>query len=312
MIRSGRRPKDRSERMIMNNYNAMQRIGELRNEKITPELIFELHRIVTEGTLDNPESAGKIQSSPDPADRVAVWGPGLDDEEPVHVPPPVEQLPERLNRLCDFANSTLDKPYIQPVLRSLTLHFMFGYDHYFEDGNGRTARLLFYWSMLRHGYWLTEFLSISKILIGAPGQYARSFLYTEQDSGDLTYFFLYHLKVITRSINELDKYLARKVQELRETRILLSAVPGEYNNRQLALLESAIKEPQAVFTIESHARSHNVSYETSRSDLRDLEARALLRQSKAGRQFIWRPAEDLASLLRKSQFGDDVALESRK
>lgn len=310
MIRSGRRPKDRSERMIMNNYNAMQRIGELRDQKITPQLICELHRIVTEGTLDNPESAGRIQSSPDPADRVAVWGPGLEDEDPVHVPPPVEQLPQRLNRLCEFANSTDDKPWMQPVLRSLTLHFMFGYDHYFEDGNGRTARLLFYWSMLRHGYWLTEFLSISKILIGAPGQYARSFIYTEQDSGDLTYFFLYHLKVITRAINELDKYLARKVQELRETRILLSAVPGEYNNRQLALLESAMKEPQAVFTIESHARSHNVSYETARGDLRDLEARSLLRQSKSGRKFVWRPAENLTSLLRESQFGSGEAAGS--
>jgi Fic family protein len=116
----------------------------------------------------------------------------------------------------------------------MTLHFMMGYDHYFEDGNGRTARLLFYWSMLRHVYWLTEFLSISKILTNAPGQYGRSFFYTEQDSGDLTYFFLYHLKVITRAINELDAYLARKVQELRETRVLLSAIPGEYNHRQLA------------------------------------------------------------------------------
>jgi Fic family protein len=156
--------------------------------------------------------------------------------------------------------------------------------------------------MLRHGYWLTEFLSISKILLGAPAQYGRSFIYTEQDAGDLTYFFLYHLKVITRAINELDKYLARKVQELRETRVLLSATPGEYNHRQLALLELAIKEPQTIFTIESHARSHNVSYETSRSDLRNLEERSLLQQSKLGRQFVWQAADNLASLIRESQF----------
>jgi Fic family protein len=302
MIRSGRRPKDRSEQMILNNYSAMQRIVELRDTEITPELICELHRIVTEDTLDDPQAAGKIQSNPDPADRVAVWGPGIAEEEPVHVPPPVDQLPERLQRLCDFANSTDDRPWIQPVLRSLTLHFMVGYDHYFEDGNGRTARLLFYWSMLRHGYWLTEFLSISKILLGAPAQYGRSFIYTEQDAGDLTYFFLYHLKVITRAINELDKYLARKVQELRETRVLLAGTPGEYNHRQLALLELAIKEPHTIFTIESHARSHNVSYETSRSDLRNLEERSLLQQSKLGRQFIWQAADNLASLIRESQF----------
>jgi Fic family protein len=307
MIRSGRRPKDRSEKMILNNYAAMQRVVELRDSDLTPELICELHRIVTDGTLDNPEAAGCIQSSPDPADRVAVWGWGFDEDEPVHVPPPVEQLEERLENLCRFANSSDDKPWIQPVLRALTLHFMMGYDHYFEDGNGRTARILFYWGMLRHGYWLTEFLSISNILAGAPAKYGRSYLYTEQDTGDLTYFYLYHLKVIIRSIDKLDQYLMRKVEELRETRVLLSAVPGEYNHRQLALLELAIKDPSAVFTIESHSRSHRVSYETARSDLRDLEARSLLRQSKSGRQFIWLPAENLTSMIRQSQFAESPA-----
>jgi Fic family protein len=307
MIRSGRRPKDRSEKMILNNYNAMRRVVELRDSDLTPDLVCELHRIVTDGTLDDPEAAGRIQSSADPADRVAVWGWGFDDDEPVHSPPPSGQLEERLANLCRFANSSDDKPWIQPVLRALTLHFMAGYDHYFEDGNGRTARILFYWGMLRHGYWLTEFLSISNILVGAPAKYGRSYIYTEQDDGDLTYFFLYQLKVIIRSIDELDKYLARKVEELRETRVLLSAVPGEYNYRQLALLELAIKDPSAVFTIESHSRSHGVSYETARSDLRDLEYRSLLRQSKSGRQFIWRPAENLASMIRQSQFAENPA-----
>jgi Fic family protein len=63
---------------------------------------------------------------------------------------------------------------------------MLGYEHPFEDGNGRTARALFYWSMLNQGFWLTEFLTVSKILRKAPAKYARSFLYTEQDSNDLT------------------------------------------------------------------------------------------------------------------------------
>jgi Fic family protein len=168
--------------------------------------------------------------------------------------------------------------------------------------------LLFYWSMLRHGYWLTEFLTISNILKKAPAQYGRSFLYTEQDNGDLTYFFLYHLKVITRAINELDRYLARKVKELRETRVLLSATPGEYNHRQLALLELAIKDPQSMFTIESHARSHNVSFETARQDLHDLDKRGLLSRSKVGRHFTWSPASDLPSVIREVQYGEKGTL----
>jgi Fic family protein len=312
MLRTGRKPKDRSELMIFNNYNAMVRVGELRNQDLTPDIVCELHRIVTEGTLDDPSAAGRIQDSPDPKDRVAVWGAGFADDEPIHTPPPVEELPDRLQKLCDFANAPdSSSSWVQPVLRSLTIHFMVGFDHYFEDGNGRTARLLFYWSMLRRGYWLTEFITISTILKNAPSQYARSFLYTEQDNGDLTYFFLYHLRVIIRALNELDKYLARKIKELRETRVLLAATPGEYNYRQLALLELAMKNSQAVFTIQSHARSHNVSEETARNDLRDLEKRSLLMRFKSGRHFAWSPAQDLASLIRESQYVDASDMASR-
>jgi Fic family protein len=216
----------------------------------------------------------------------------------------VDELPERLRKLCEFANAPDDgNSWVQPVLRSLAIHFIVGYDHYFEDGNGRAARLLFYWSMLRRSYWLMEFVTISTILKNAPAQYGRSFLYTEQDNSDLTYFFLYHLQVIVRALNELDSYLARKVQELRETRVLLAATPGEYNYRQLALLELAMKNPQAAFTIQSHSRSHNVTGETARNDLRNLEERGLLVRSKSGRHFAWSPAPNLASLIRQSQFG---------
>ena len=63
MLRSGRTPKNRSERMIVNNFRAMQRIRELRATPLSPALICDLHRIVTEGTLDNPEGAGRIQGT---------------------------------------------------------------------------------------------------------------------------------------------------------------------------------------------------------------------------------------------------------
>jgi Fic family protein len=291
MIRSGRAPRDRSEQMILNNYRAMRYVVALRGRKLTPELVCEVHRIVTVGTLDDPEQAGQIQSDPDPAARVAVFG---DENQIIHRPPPVDTLQVRLESLCRFANGQGDEAYIPPVLRALTIHFMVGYDHYFEDGNGRTARALFYWSMLREGYWLTEFLAISRILKMAPAQYARSFILTEQDDGDLTYFFIYHLGVVRRAIDDLDSYLARKVQELRHTKLLLSATPGEYNHRQLALLELALKDSSSYFTVKSHGASHKVSSETARQDLNNLTERGLLECRKEGKKFVWRPTHRLA------------------
>jgi Fic family protein len=292
MIRSGRPAKNRSERMIVNNYRAMLRISELRDEQLTPDLICELHRVVTVDAIDDPDGAGKIQT--DDADRIAVYS---DDDELLHRPPPVSELPERMQRLCDFANGDDGGGYVPPVIRAMAVHFMVGYDHYFEDGNGRTARALFYWVMLRQGYWLTEFLAISRILKRAPSQYARSFLLTEQDDGDLTHFFIYHLDVILRAIRDLHEYLALKADELRRLQRTIKSRPGEYNHRELSLLEHAVRNPGATYSAQGHASVHLTSGETARQDLHHLEERGLLNRYKLGRRNVWSPAVDLAERL---------------
>lgn len=292
MIREGRSPRDHSERMILNNYLAMERVRELAMHPLTPDMVLELHRIVTDGTLESPEYAGRVQDADER--RVSVWG---DGDQLLHRPPAVAELPDRLERLCAFANGLDETPYMPPVLRAITIHFMMGYDHYFEDGNGRTARALFYWSMLREGYWLTEYLSISRILRLAPAKYARSFLLTEDDGGDLTHFFIYHLHVIRRAMADLHSYLAAKTHEIREVQSRLKSMPGEYNHRQLALLDHATRNPTAIYTAKSHAGSHRVTIETARTDLQSLAVRGLLEQFKLGKQFAWSPAGDLAARL---------------
>ena len=141
-------------------------------------------------------------------ERIASSG---KDDTLLHRPPPADELPDRLDALCRFANGELGEGFVHPVVRAIIVHFWMAYDHPFADGNGRTARVLFYWTMLREGYWLAQYLSISAILRNAPVQYARSYLYTETDGNDLTYFVIYQLQVIGRAIASLHEYLARKV-----------------------------------------------------------------------------------------------------
>ena len=293
MIRAGRTPRDRSERMIANNYNAMRRVVELKDERFSPETVLELHGIVTEGTMDDSTSVGRLQRPED--DRVVV----LDQYGSVlHRPPPAEELPGRLRRLCSFANGEDGGAYLPPVLRAITVHFMIGYDHPFEDGNGRTARALFYWSMIKQGYWLTEFLVISDILRKAPARYARSYLHTEQDDNDLTYFYVYQLGVIERAITQLHHYLERKMREVRDFQRSLTLLPGQFNHRQLAVLEHAVRNPSARYTAQSHAGSHDVTIETARQDLHGLERIQLMRRGKIGKANVWYPIDDLAGALR--------------
>ncbi|HVF04367.1 MAG TPA: Fic family protein [Frankiaceae bacterium] len=292
MLRTGRPPRTHGEQMILNNFRAMRFIREHQDDPLTPELVCEIQRIVTEDTLDDPADAGRLQQP----DETRVWVSTAQDDVLLHRPPPAEELPKRLAEMCRFANGG-GTGFVHPVLRAVLLHFWLAYDHPFADGNGRTARALFYWSMLHQGYWLTEFITISTILRKAPSKYLRSFLLTETDENDATYFLLYHLDVIRRAIAEFNAYVERKTKEVRATEQFLREA-GALNHRQLALISHALRNPDASYTIESHRNSHNVVYQTARTDLLDLVERGLLTQVKSGKAYRFTPAPNLEQALR--------------
>ncbi len=296
LLSTGRAPTDRSERMIFNNYRALIYMRDEMPERLTPGVVLELQRILTDGTLEDPDAAGRLQR-PD-EERIKV----LDrtDGSVLHSPPPAEQLPDRLQALCDFANEPEDSErFIHPVLRAILLHFWLAYDHPFEDGNGRTARALFYWYMGTHGYWLVEYLSISRILRDAPAQYSRAYLLTETDERDTTYFIVHQLEVIQRAVEQLHDYLRRQVEEVRDVERLLKG-SDRFNHRQLALLAEALRDPDASFTFQTHAVDHGVTHETARNDLLPLVGMGFLSQRRQGRRYTFAVPPDLARRLKSS------------
>lgn len=293
MIRSGRSPMDKSERMILNNYRAIKQIKSVVDRDLSEDLVIDLHRTVTQGTIAANALGHHLRA---PNDGIGVY-----DERSnqiLHDPPHASEIAKRMRAMCRFANESPPGAFLHPVLKSIILHFWLAYDHPFTDGNGRTARALFYWSMLRQRYWLFEFVSVSKIIRTAPARYGRSFLYTETDENDLTYFILHQLSIVKRSIDELRAYLDRKAGEIRETERLLRARVS-LNHRQLAILSHALRHPGSRYSIESHKSSHDVTYQTARTDLLGLEEKALLVRSKRGKAFSFAAPKDLQERLRR-------------
>lgn len=286
MIRSGRPPRDKSEQMILNNYLAMKSIHDLKDSPLTQDLVFSIHKIVTKQTLDDSTGAGRFRNADEIVRVEGNYG------EVYHEPPHADELESRMADMCRFANGETPEGFLYPVLRSIILHFWLSYDHPFTDGNGRTARALFYWSMLKHGYWLCEFISISQIIRKSPVRYGRAFLHTETDGNDLTYFIIYHLDVILRAIDELHAYIDRKTNEVHKLEGELRGIIA-LNHRQRALISHALRHPHARYTIESHRTSHNVVYETARTDLLDLKDRDLLNGIKVGKTWYFLPAEGI-------------------
>jgi Fic family protein len=203
-----------------------------------------------------------------------------------------------LRKMCAFANGETPGYFVHPAVRAMLLHFWLAYDHPFVDGNGRTARALFYWAMLHNGYWLFEFVSISEILNQSPSKYYKAFLHSETDGNDATYFLVHQSEVIRQAIERLHKHIETKTKELEEYSRNLRQW-AQLNHRQLALLGHAARHPQTVYSIEGHQRSHNTAYDTARRDLLELHQSGLLMKSKRGRAMVFTVPGDFLTKLKE-------------
>ena len=259
-LRKQEKPKNKDQQMIVNNYNTIRYLSGNKDQPLTPQLIQEIHKRISERTLSNPLDEGSFRDNDDIVVMDELHG------EIAHTPPKSTEIEQYIIDLCNFAND--DEKYIHPIIKAIIIHFMISYIHPFVDGNGRTARSLFYWYMLKKGYWLTEFLSISRIIYKTKTTYERSFLYVENDDLDLNYFINYNLSVLQKAFTELKDYLTRKAKE-EEALQEYKYIEG-INERQSQIIKMAVKKPSTIFISKDLESIFNVSVKTIRSDLTGL------------------------------------------
>lgn len=292
MLLNAEKPRDRGEQMILNNYRTMRKIRDLIDAPITPELLLDLQRSMTADTLTDADDVGVFRT----ADDVVV----ADEMNRIlYTPPEASEIPRMIDDLCTYANED-GSAFEHPAIKAIVLHFWLALIHPFADGNGRTARALFYLYMLKNNYWLFEYLSISRVILRRRAQYERAYLYSEIDDSDFTYFLLFNLRAIETALEETRAYVETKAAE--DARIQ-QHMRGDFelNHRQRAALGGALEKPDSVFTIQSHATSHGVVRATARADLLELVDRGYLVRRKDGRQVLFVPASDLKETFRRDE-----------
>ena len=262
MLRKKKSPQNKSQQMIVNNYNTIQYIVEHKEQPLTEELLLTIHRLMTEKTLDNPEDAGRFRTN----DKVVVAD--MVEGDIIYTPPSFQEIPEFVESLCNFFNNDNPRTFIHPIIRGIIVHFMLAFMHPFVDGNGRTARALFYWYMLKEGYKLTEYMSISRVIAKSKSNYEKSFRYVENDGNDMGYFVAYNLEALEISFQQLRDYIQRKQREKSAASSFMMA--GNINQRQALVLQRLKEEPETIFTVKDVQEQFSVSSMTARKDLSDL------------------------------------------
>ena len=295
---SERKPKTQDEQMIVNNYFLMKEIQQCKEEALSVDMILNLHQIATKGTKENNNVAGEFRKS----DDIVIVD---NDDNILHQPPLFSKLPQRLRKLCDFANEKHTGEegsiFIHPIVKAIILHFMIGYEHPFSDGNGRTARALFYWFMLKNGFDYFEYISISKFLKEAPKKYSLSYLYSEVDENDLTYFIYYQVEIILRAIDDLLAYLKEKSVEYEEITNLLrdSSLNHVLNFVQKDIIKKAMKHPGRVFTGLEIAADYDISPTTARKYLNALVSHKILASYQDGKTKAYIAPANLAKMIKE-------------
>jgi Fic family protein len=284
MLLSGRKPRTKDEQMIINNYQVMQKLDTLKDVRLSEGMLLDIQLNITRDTLEDPSEGGRFRKDEDEivvSDRLTG--------ETVFVPPKERMMREELKKLIAYANAEdKENDFVHPVIKATILHFWLAYLHPFPDGNGRTARAIFYWYLIKRGYWLFRYLAVSRVIKTSRKSYDEAFLHSEHDENDLTYFVLFVTKSVCRAVEDLLTYYQKKAAEAEQYQRIASR-SSDLNERQVALLSFFRRHPEQVTDIKTHQSKHGIVYETARRDLMGLVEKGLVVEMSRRKKKLYLP-----------------------
>lgn len=268
LIASGKKPKNKDEWMLVNNFRAMKWVHEHRKEPVSEKVVLQLHRIVTENTMDGDDAnfSGKFRN-----DKVFV-GP---HEGIAH---------DLIGQAIEEARvlATENARYIHPLIRGILVHYFTAYIHPFFDGNGRTARALFYFQAMGNGLNYVQLLSVSAYLKEHGTQYEKTFEKVVSNGLDVTYFVDFCLDSIHSALMAVSKKVAYllKINQLKESFGLTL--------NQIGLLQRMALQRFRTVSIEEYAVQIKMSREVARQELKSLAELGVIEGEKSGKKLIYR------------------------
>lgn len=299
MLNEGKKPKDKDEQMIFNNHKAMKWIEEeLKNEDLSLDLIKKLHIMVTKDTIKD-KHCGIFRENFDENGQPLVIKP-WDDFKIVYTAPKKEFVEKEIKKFINFANDKDNSGFIHPVIKAIMLHFWMGLLHPFEDGNGRLARIIFYWYMLKKGYWAFAYISLSEFIKKSEKQYVMSFVNSEQDDNDLGYFIQYNISKIKLARKSFEEYVARKISESHES-IKLVKRGYDLNSRQTKLLRLFFEKELEYSSLKDHMAANNIGRVTASFDLKGLVEDGFLTKIKVGRDVFYESRDKINELFKSPE-----------
>lgn len=270
-------PADFGERMILNNYKMAQILENLPLDfQISLETLFDWQIQLTSQNLPEKDQ-GRLRTD---ADQIVIAPKAQDGV--TFVPPRESFLKDQLGPFIDFVNQDYDKHlHTHPLLQAICIHYWFAYLHPFIDGNGRTARSLFYWFLMKSGYPNITSLPLSPLILKSVQQYSKAFVYSEQDHQDLTYFIDFNIRLVEEALIQF-----KSSQSVLRTNDV--SLDEKLNLRQNTIVHMLKTNQLSDVNVSYMKQKFGVSKATAINDLKTLVSLDLLVSRRVGKNVLYR------------------------
>lgn len=275
LIKSRRTPTNKNEKMIFNNYKALEFINSRSEKEITEEVVIELFKIITNGTLEEEDQSDTYRSS-----SVQV----VDSKYSViYRAPGHEKVKGLMEELIKYINSDTSE---NVFIKASIIHFYFVYIHPFSDGNGRTARALTYMYLINSGYEFFKFFSISLVIHEQRTGYYKAIKKCEEEESDLTYFIKFNIKMMLDAIDETIERYGKEYLKL-EIEKYMKKNQISFPEKLDTELKKYLRRKDKHLTVKKYMRTTNLSEATAKKHLNSLVKTGVFKKEKLDKEYIY-------------------------
>ena len=215
---------------------------------------------------------------------------GTSELSAAFVPPPAKYVRDLLQDLDDFwKNKSL---YIPSLIKIAIYHYQFETIHPFNDGNGRTGRILINLQLKESGLLNFPVLCLSEYWGRNKGLYYEA-LTTVRFSHNIEYWIRFFLESIIKTSEErIDVISQIETIQNKNIKLIEEKIKNPIKHREL--FDKLLKYPKV--TVNETERSLKVKYQVANKIIQDLVKLNILKtenENKRNRVFIFKEYSDL-------------------
>ncbi len=274
------KPKNKSEFMVLNNFKALMSFEKCK-DILSHDIVKNIHKITVENTLEDDYNIGQYRTEPNEiinSSGKIIFSPIAD----------TKKMNFMLDELIEFLKEDEFSKPIESIFKTISFHFLFAFIHPFDDGNGRTVRILFTYLLKLYGYDMFYYISLSEIINKKKAKdYYQAFIDVERSDNnsktefDMTYFFYYMSDVMLQGLKLLKHRINTHLREDIITNIA-NIQDVDLTPRQKKIIKIlSNKDNSFMLGSDSLAKSCKVTVRTIQKDLKLLRDFDLVERKKA-------------------------------